>query len=866
MEKMVKSHGLHPLSFAILIFACLAFTDTLFFPQPVALGRAYNGEYSGEYLNRIAFPIGGIGAGMFCLEGTGAISHMSVRNKLNFQHEPLTFSAICIKGEENIIRVLEGQVPKWKILGTTPFGAGTAVAGQALLWNSYGLPRFKESSFLARFPFGIVTLCDTGVPLRVTLTGWSPFIPGDEDNSSLPVGAFEYCFENTSNAIVEAIFSFHSRNFMNGGLNAKGKNAILPMKNGIVLHQEGTDGNPEHEGCFAIAINDDNTVIDHCWFRGAQPGVRYVPLTFVGRNIEEGRLVANPPVEGTSPGASLYLPFSLPPGGKKEIQVMFAWYVPNTDIRTSFDPQNESAQKEDTCCCMPGNYIPWYAQKFKDIYEVADYWRFQYERLRRQSALFKDTFYDTSLPDEVIEAVAANLTILKTPTILRQSDGKLWCYEGCGEYTGCCPGSCTHVWNYAQAIAHLFPRLERTFRQTEFNESQDEKGRQAFRTPLPIRPVAHTFFAAADGQLGGIMKMYREWRISGDTAWLQSLWHKVKQSLDYCIRTWDPGERGVIEEPHHNTYDIEFWGANGFSASFYLGALTAAIEMGKELNEDVSRYQELLRKGKSYLETDLYNGEYFYQKAPIAGFTTPLEPIVLLKSGPGYKEITSLINKEGPINQYGAGCLSDGVLGFWLAQMCGMGDIIDREKIKSHIKAVYRYNFKRDLSEVVNPLRAGYAIGNEGGLLLCTWPKDNKPQSPFYFSTEVWTGIEYQVASHLMLAGMVEEGLEIVRAARQRYDGRYRNPFSEFECGYWYARALSSYGLLQGLTGIRYDAITRSLFINSQIGSDFRSFFAAEKGFGTVGLKNGKPLIDIKKGHLEIRHLYVSGREVMRYE
>ena len=128
--------------------------------------------------------------------------------------------------------------------------------------------------------------------------------------------------------------------------------------------------------------------------------------------------------------------------------------------------------------------------------------------------------------------MAANLTILKSPTVLRQTDGRLWCFEGCSDNRGCCHGSCTHVWNYAQAIPHLFPDLERSLRQTEFNESQDDRGHQTFRSGLPIRPVAHTFHAASDGQLGGIMKVYRDWRICGDTAWLKSLWPRVRQSLE----------------------------------------------------------------------------------------------------------------------------------------------------------------------------------------------------------------------------------------------------------------------------------------------------------------------------------------------
>src|ERR1700760_3926468 len=47
----------------------------------------YNGEYRNEYLNRVAFPMGGFGAGMICLEGTGTLSHVSVKNKADIYNE-----------------------------------------------------------------------------------------------------------------------------------------------------------------------------------------------------------------------------------------------------------------------------------------------------------------------------------------------------------------------------------------------------------------------------------------------------------------------------------------------------------------------------------------------------------------------------------------------------------------------------------------------------------------------------------------------------------------------------------------------------------------------------------------------------------
>ncbi|MCX7049499.1 MAG: GH116 family glycosyl hydrolase, partial [Candidatus Sumerlaeota bacterium] len=422
--------------------------------------------------------------------------------------------------------------------------------------------------------------------------------------------------------------------------------------------------------------------------------------------------------------------------------------------------------------------------------------------------------------------------------------------------------SCTHVWNYAQALPHLFPDLERSLRDAEFGPGQDDRGHQTFRASLPIRPTDHAFHAASDGQLGGIMKAYREWRIGGDTQWLRGLWPKIKKSLDYCIETWDPKHKGWLEEPHHNTYDIEFWGPDGMCTSFYLGALKAAMLMGEALEDKQALYAELYESGVKRMEKELYNGEYFIQKIQWQGLRAQ-SPLEVKSMVGGYTpEARELLNKEGPKYQYGNGCLADGILGAWIAGVCGVGQVMDAAKTASHLKAVHKYCLKRDLTAHPNPQRPSYACGAEGGLLLCTWPRGGALSLPFVYSNEVWTGIEYQVASHLMMMGLVEEGLEIVRVCRARYDGRTRNPFNEYECGHWYARAMSSYGLLQGLGGARYDAVEQVLYLEPRIKGDFRCFISTATGYGTVGVKNSKPFLEARKGEIPVKKIkFLKGRE-----
>jgi uncharacterized protein (DUF608 family) len=806
----------------------------------------FNDWYSGKNLDRIAFPIGGIGAGMFCMEGTGAISHLSVNSRPEMFNEPFAFAAISVKGFENGAKVLEAPVPTWKLFGSG--GTGNGGSGK-----NYGLPRFENGKFLPRFPFATLELEDKDIPLQVEITGWSPFIPTDEDNSSLPAGAMEYHFKNNSSNPVEAVFSWNARNFID-----EKNGRIIGARNGFTLVNNENENSPGTG--FTVFVDDNNAVVDHCWFRGGW----FDALTILWKKIRNVEIAGNPPVNEKAPGASVFVPFKLLPGEEKVITVNFCWYLPNSTLAVG---KINKVSQQAACCpggepCKDPYYKPWYAKRFQNIDEVTRFWTMHYKELKKNSELFRDAFFSSTLPAEVIEAVAANLTILKSPTVLRQSDGRLWSWEGCGDNSGCCAGSCTHVWNYAQSIPHLFPALERTLRETEFNVDQNKEGHQTFRAILPISEPDHGFYAASDGQLGGIMKIYREWRISGNTEWMKGLYPKVKNSLDYCIETWDPKHHGYLEEPHHNTYDIEFWGPDGMCTSFYLGALTSFVEMSRALNEPSETYINLLTAGKKYMESELFNGEYFIQKIKWTGLKAvdPVEASRKSMGGSYSAEALAILQKEGPKYQYGTGCLSDGILGMWMASVCGLGEAVDNAKVKSHLVSVYKYNFKPDLTDHVNPQRPTYACGREGGLLLCTWPKGGELSLPFVYSNEVWTGIEYQVASHLMLKGEVEKGLEIVRKCRERYQGDVRNPFNEYECGHWYARAMSSYGLLQGLTGIRYDAVDLTLYIDSKIG-DFTGFISSETGFGNIGLKAGKPFIRLVYGNLNIKKVVVSGIE-----
>lgn len=815
--------------------------------------RAFNGEYRGEHLDQIAFPLGGIGAGMICLEGSGALTKFSVHNRSELTSEPLVFPAIAIKGPQPTARVLEGPLPKWKLRPSFLAPRYYPAMGP------WGLPRFREASFEARFPFARVRLHDPNMPVAVEITGWSPFSPGDADNASLPVAGLEYQLSNRSVTAIDAVFSFNCVNLMatSSGENRETKSAdrVLPTTGGVIL--SGSGANAAEEGRLAVWTDDPAVQVNHSWFRGQEPH-NFDTLQMVWNDIAFGKCYARAPtLDDSVPGATLFVPVKLAPDESRTVRICFAWYVPRS---TAFSPDARFHDgKFEAIQHAAQTYQPWYSGRFADIEAVKSYWTNQYARLKSAAEKFSDAFYDSTLPPEVVEAVAANLTILKSPTVLRQTDGRIWAWEGVADGDAAGPGNCTHVWNYAQAMPHLFPALERTLRETEFGDDLGRDGFQAHRAALPIRPIGDTddarkmLPAAGDGQPGTIIRVYREWRISGDTDWLRALWPKVRAAMDYCTATWDPDREGWIKEHHLNTYDVEFWGPDSLCTSLYLGALQAVVAMGTALGHDVTVYTKLLHRGRDRIERDLFNGEYFHQRIEWEHLRTSFPPPS--EAGEWNADYLALAGTEGPAYQYGQGCLADGVLGDWACYTAGLGDLLDRKKVESHLLAVYRYNFRTNLLDHADTMRPYLACGDEAGLLVCSWPRGQRPSLPMMYADEVWTGIEYQVASHLIALGKLDQGLAIVRACRARYDGRIRNPFDEIEALHWYARAMSSYALLQACSGARFDAVVKVLYLQPTIKGDFRSFLSTATGFGTVGIKDGKPFLEVVAGEIPYRKI-----------
>jgi non-lysosomal glucosylceramidase len=387
----------------------------------------------------------------------------------------------------------------------------------------------------------------------------------------------------------------------------------------------------------------------------------------------------------------------------------------------------------------------------------------------------------------------------------------------------------------------------------EFGHATDEKGHMCFRVDLPLDRAQGSKLAAADGQMGTILRFYRDWKFSGDEDFIQSLYPHVKRAMEFCWIEggWDADQDGVMEGCQHNTMDVEYFGPNPEISSWYLAALRACEEMGRHMGDTqfADKCRSLHDRGRAWVDQHLFNGEWYEQK--IIPITDPNKIAPGIRGGMGSRGL------EKPELQVGPGCLIDQLVGQVAAHVCDLGHILDPSHVKTTLRSIRKYNFRTNFWGHFNFLRT-YALQDEAGTLMCTYPRGGRPEQPFPYAAEVWTGLEYTAAVGMIQEGLVEDGLKLIEAARSRFDGRRRSPFDEAECGHHYARAMASWAAIPAMSGFGFDAVKQEIrFARAQ--KPVKWFFSTGDAWGTVRLKPSKSSIKAEitllGGQLTLRRL-----------
>ncbi|GAA1488164.1 GH116 family glycosyl-hydrolase [Brachybacterium sacelli] len=779
----------------------------------------------------VAMPLGGIGTGNVALCADGALRQWQLQGVGNHGGDlPHTFFAVRAQHPEpplDSTRILQAPPPPPEAPGTPLVTDDHVPDWQRELLGRHGGAR--ATRFRATYPVAEVDY-ELDVPLDVHLQAFTPLIPQDVDRSSLPAALFTITLTNTGTVAMTARLGAAMQNPVGhdgttapDGVRAAGyggnTNRVRRHDGwtALVLENAGLDPSAPGAGQAVLTCDHPATTALPQWEdpgefldflhartghveRPSPPGQGHLPDHHPG--VPRG--AHGPSPHGATWNGGLAAPVHLEPGASATIRLAMTWYFPNRYV--DFPQGGAFAAQSAPTRLWLGNH---YATLHADALAVAEQVQREWEDLEAATRCWTDLLTDSGLDEEAVEHLAAQAVVLRSPTCFHAADGTFYGFEGvngastgghAGVVGGSCPLNCTHVWNYAHALAALFPTLERSMRETELDVLQAPDGSVPHRVIAPTslpqlwnRPIGGPLTPALDGMLGVLLKTYRELRSGAiDDAWLDQRWEHLTRLLAHIRTTWDPEATGVLRGIQPSTHDIDLAGANTFMGTLWLAALRAVEEMSRPRGEhtEADELRALFERGSAAYDELLFTGEYYVQE---------------LEEGP-----------ERPF-QWGEGCLADQLIGQWWAHELDLGHLLPVDHVRSALQAIVRHNLRHGFADLEHDFRA-FADGDDTGLLVCTWPRGGRPATPLRYADEVWTGTEQQVAAHCLREGLADEATAILRGLRDRYDGRRRNPYNHIECGDHYVRSLAGWTLLDAATGRSWDARTGALRLDRPTG------------------------------------------------
>jgi uncharacterized protein (DUF608 family) len=742
-------------------------------------------------LNFIGMPVGGINTGTVYLGGDGRLWLWDI---FNSQQEGIDPKSVDWGTELHVgkkVRSRDGSAYVQPARDIRPMEQGFAFkiqVGKQTYLKKMIADDWDEIIFEATYPMASIRYISKELPLEITANVYSPFIPLDEKSSGLPCTIYSFSIKNNSQMPVSvsilgwlenkvSIRSAGSKDIRRNEVLAEGKLKTVQGSinlNGSLLQLQDPDF-----GTLGIAsLGGDSKAITDLQFPITLASFAQQNEKFTEKTIDQQLIAAVRAVYQIKPGATIEAHFSI------------AWHFANLKL-------NQAIQDK-------GRY---YANWFSSASEVLTYVHQNFSSLSNTSKLWKNTWFDSSLPWWFLERTFSNISTLATTTAHRFRSGRFYAWEG----VGCCEGTCTHVWQYAQAVGRIFPGIERDTRQRiDLGLSLQPDGMIWYRGE-----VVKT--AAIDGQAGTILRIYREHQMSVDKKFLNKNWDKIKLATEWVIRQ-DKNQDGMEDTPIENTLDAVWDGEIAWLVGLCIAAVKAAGAMAAEMKD--SEFEKICNeyviKGSRNMEEKLFNGEYFIHR--------PDE-----------------IKGREKLGSYNT-CHIDQVYGQSWSHQVALGRIIDKEKTLKALQSLWKYNFTPDVGPYIKERTGGrpYALAGEGGLVMNTNPKnetrpygDNITWQLGYFH-ECMSGFEHQVASHMMAEGMTDEAMVITRMIHDRYHAAKRNPFNEIECSDHYARAMASYGTFITACGFEYHGPNGHMAFDPKLNPEkFKAPFTSAAAWGS---------------------------------
>lgn len=812
--------------------------------------------YENEYTKEIRFPLGGIGTGCVWINGSGEFVDWELLNRpaKNTFNGGTHFMIRAIRnGVVEDVRMVAG--PYRGPRNGDPYNYGFGVPMETLA----GVPRFRNAKFKGEFPIAELELSDPAFPGKVVLTAFNPLIPLNEYDSSLPGAMFRIRVENSGDSELTYTVVLVADNLWEPVcLNEP----LTGFYRGVVMRPGEEALKEAPRGEFAIATDAENVSLQvnmeaHDFFDGLS---LYFERLHAAAPIphRDGTGLTRRFREKSVPGGVLDLRChalvaaerKVPAGAETEFRFVFAWRV----------PENRNSWISDR------PFVNLHAARFASAESAASYMLSGFGRLFEETDRFRRAFYDSTLPPEFIDAAGAAMSVLKTTTVLRAPDGTPFCYEGSGVDRGSCTGSCNHVFSYEYTLAYLFPELERAMRTVEFERNVRSSGEMPMRICFPRFSRSR---GAADGQFGCIIRAYREWKLSGDDAWLHRHYPAIRKALEYAWSPenrdlWDPEQSGILTGRQHNTLDVDLFGPNGWLSGMYLAALRAGTELAEAVGDTASAalWKRIADRGTACLNSELFDGTNFIQKLNYHSH----EALDGLPQNAGLCEIdnpTTLDEfywdsaRREIRYQLVHGTMISQLQGQWHASLLGLPRVFDEEKSKTALETIFRRNFVPDFGDRFNACRL-FALAGEGGTMICSQSESPEvPHAPLPYADETMPGFEYAFAAELIQHGKWELARRIVKAVRDRHNGSNRNPWNECECGSSYIRSMAAHSLLLAASGFRCDLSAGRLEFAPAVPGDFRCFWSCGAAWGVFSRSANESLLEVLGGTLNLREMKI---------
>ena len=811
-----------------------------------ALAEGGSVVYSGDRLTGIDFPVGPTGSGGIQQLGDGTRNEawiFNVESQLNStwgrrqEMVPHSFFAIraATAGGDPVVRALQ-------TVKEGPF------------------PPMSSLTFQGEYPLASYHFEDAALPVDVTERVDSPTSGGDLLGSSYPTAIYDFDLVNRSDKPVTVSLLATQQNAV--GFDAQAQTGEIGGPNGRTNPGYGTNvntistdargGHLSMTGCTdgavaPVGLRCNGSLYLSLLAPGTQgtasfPGESALLSDFAADGAVSGPATAQgklpdptTPDWGETVDGALSTTRTLAPGERATIPVLFSWYIPTSNVRE-----------------FGGEGVD-YSNRFKNAAEVDQAVTSRLDELQVKTQAFHDAVYDSNLPHYVLDRLTSQMAILHTPTVFWAQNGFLGGFEG----YGCCTSMPTHVWQYSQLAQRLWPEIDQKW-ESQWFDNELPGGL------IPYRYIAPQF--AMDGQNGVILGAYRYWTNTGDRAWLDKYWLKIAQAMEYVIVNFDPDGDGMLSGEQRTTLDTTSSGTSSWLGSMYLAALHAAQKMATVEGDTVEadRFGQIYADGRVNQEKALWNGAWYIEKPDANRVAIPQQsPASVATTDTATATITS-----------GNAVMSDMLLGQWWSTQLGLGDIYDPAHMTSALHTLFDDNFRTGFSAYDTHGGRSFVEPQDSGMVMMTWPKHDRPSDSSMYADEVWSGQEYAAAATMIQRGLVDQGLRMVKAVFDRYDGRLRthmalyncgagdgggDPFGDDECGKWYARAMSVWSVLLALQGYSYDAPAQTIgFAPRWQPDDHRSFFTAGDAWGTFAQRRdgqGRQTDDliVRSGSLTLR-------------